>query len=108
MRAKRDESKLAALSGAINISVVNAESDDPQVLLCSDCCLWDSGAHLSVISDDLIQEQDPGFLDNDIHEPYRQANGIGVQASGIFKFSNFEVSITAIFVITPLQRIPSQ
>ena len=108
VKAKLDERKLAALSGAINVSAIDAESSDPEILLRSDYCLWDSGAHLSIISDDLIQEQSPSFLDDDIHAPYRQANGVGIQMSGVFKFSNIEVNIAAIFFVTPLQRIPNQ
>ena len=108
LRANLDEKKLAALSGVLDVTAIDGDSSDTPISIRSDYCLWDSGAHMSLISDDLIREQDPEFLDNDIHEPYRLADGLSVQVTGLFGFSGCELNISTVFVVMPLQRIPNQ
>ncbi|KAL9607087.1 MAG: hypothetical protein Q9167_007968 [Letrouitia subvulpina] len=108
VRANLDEGKLASISGAIVITAIDAAPPDLQIQLRSDHCVWDTGAHISRISEDLIRGPYPDFLDNDIHAIYRQADGVSVKVAGRFKFSNFVLDISTIFQVTPLDRIPNR
>ncbi|KAL9037671.1 MAG: hypothetical protein Q9214_005597, partial [Letrouitia sp. 1 TL-2023] len=50
----------------------------------------------------------PGPLDDDIHQTYRQEDRVSLQVSGTFKVPNFTLNINTIFEVTPLDQIPNR
>ena len=111
LRAKLDEGKLASLPGTVNITAMDYDPNDrntEEIVVSSDFCLWDTGASICVITDDLIRAQSTTFLDDKIHDPYRGSRQVSVQVSGYFCFSNSIIRIDAPFHIMEKESLPNK
>lgn len=108
IKACVEEKLLASISGKLCLSGLDAEDDGlTEEILCS-LCLWDTGAHACSISEDLLSDAFLEYLQDPIHDPYRNSNGPAVQVDASFGFSNASISISTIFTVLPLSKIPNQ
>ncbi len=78
-------------------------------------CLWDTGAHMTIISDDLLSAAFSKFLrDDPMNEPYKGVvtkNGktfTKVQISIKVEFSNTLVKLEGVGLVIPKEMIPNQ
>lgn len=108
IKAGVDESFLASISGKLSLSGLDAEDDSLREEIFSSSCLWDTGAHACSISEDLLSGDFLAYLQDPIHDPYRNSNLPAVRVDASFGFSNANISISTIFTVLPLSKIPNQ
>lgn len=108
MKSRVDEKHLAFIPGRLTLSGLDAEDDSlTEEILCSRC-LWDTGAQACSISEDLLSDAFLAYLRDPVHDPYRNSNVPAVQVDASFGFSNSSISISTIFTVLPLSKIPNQ
>jgi len=108
--ANREELALPSVQCTISLSAVDHEDPMPQQYLPKVMALWDTGAQVNFITDDLFSPEFREFVkQHEVHEPYRfvgRAGGAGgtrVQLSCLVEFSN-EIVVQLDTVATVLSR----
>ena len=105
-KATIDESMLACLPAKFCLSAIESDGTDERVELTVNHCLFDTGAHYSIISADRVPQS---FMDQDIHDDYRNIGGkILCQAAGMFSFTGKLLEKSTIVQIWPLELIPNK
>lgn len=107
-KAGVDERFLACISGKLCLSGLDAEDESLTEDILWSNCLWDTGAHACSISDDLLSDKFLEYLQDPVHDPYRKFNVSSVRVDATFGFSNTKISISTIFSVLPLSKIPNQ
>jgi hypothetical protein len=85
--------------------------NDLECLVVNDRMLFDTGAHVSCITDDLLSESFVRYLDEPVHDPYRSSvNGsVQVQASAVVAFGDQPpLIVDCIFVVLMKEAVPNQ
>lgn len=103
-----DDRYLACVSGKLILSGLDAEDDGLEEEIIWSKCLWDTGAHTCSISDDILSEDFRAYLQDPVHDPYRNSNVPVVQVDASFGLSKANVSISTVFTVLPLSKIPNQ
>jgi hypothetical protein len=70
--------------------------------------LWDTGAHQTIITEDLLSEPFRQYLQDPSHDPYRSGDKLRVQLDAIIGLSNTPIKITAIALVVPNSVVPNQ
>ena len=108
IKAGVDERFLACISGKLSLSGLDAEDDRLTEEILWSSCLWDTGAHACSISDVIFSDDFVAYLQDLVHDPYRNSNVPAVQVDASFGFSDVTISISTIFTVLPLSKIPNQ
>lgn len=85
---------------------LDAAADDPHVSLTQAELLWDTGAHSTVVVDELLPEAFKEYLTKPENECYRSADGTRVQLDALVAFSNQVLSISCVCVVFSRSVIP--
>ena len=105
---KVGEKSIALVPCSFTIRGVDAGPDDPNVKLSNIDAIWDTGAHISVIVEDMLPSSFLEHLKDPIHEPYKDPTGTRVQVSAYVAFSNTAVRIEAVFLVVPKRVVPNE
>jgi hypothetical protein len=70
--------------------------------------LWDTGAHQTIITEDLLSEPFRQYLQDPSHDPYRSGDKLRVQLDAVIALSNNPIKITAIALVVPNSVVPNQ
>ena len=108
IKAGVDERFLACISGKLSLSGLDAEDDSLKEEILWSSCVWDTGAHACSISDDLLSDDFLAYLQDPDHDPYRNSNVPAVQVDVSLSFSDANISISTIFTVLPLSKVPNQ
>jgi hypothetical protein len=104
-----DEMTLALVPCSLKIEGFDSDPGDPTVTFAEIDGLWDTGAHSSVIVEDLLPGNFLQYLKDPKHDPYRSSSGsLRVQVSATLGFSNGAIQIEAIFVVVPRTAVPHE
>ncbi len=100
---------LPCVPGTVTINGIDSEPDDPTVTLSRADLLFDTGAHVSSITDDLIDNKFRTYLKHPIHDPYRSTFGVAVQAAAVFAFGDGPaVEMDCVFRVVPVDSMPNR
>lgn len=86
---------------------LDAAADDPHVSLTQAELFWDTGAHSTVVVDELLPEAFKEYLAKPENDCYRSANGTRVQVDALVAFSNHVLNISCVCVVVPRSVIPN-
>jgi len=104
-----EEVALAVVPCSLKIESIDGILGDPTVTFAEIDGIWDTGAHVSVIVEDLLPEYLLQNLKDPKHDPYRDSSGIPrVRDSAILGFLNSAIKIKAIFLIIPKTVVPNE
>lgn len=67
--------------------------------------IWDTGAHSTIVSDDMLSDAFRQYLTLPVHEPYRSDTGVNVQIDLEIRFSNTVVHINSVCLVVPTSAI---
>ena len=70
--------------------------------------IWDTGAHRTIITEELLSESFRQFLKDSRHNDYRLDDGLRVQMDAVIGLSNFPVNISAIVLVVPQSVMPNK
>jgi hypothetical protein len=70
--------------------------------------IWDTGAHRTIITEDLLSESFRQFLKDSRHDDYRLDDGLHVQMDVVIGLSNFPINISAIVLVVPKSVMPNE
>ncbi|KAI9798800.1 MAG: hypothetical protein M1825_004973 [Sarcosagium campestre] len=102
---KLDEAKLASIPCRLTLSALGGAE---QVFRLDDQeALWDTGAHMAVITEDLLDEAFLQHLTEPIHDPYRNRLGTQVTCSLRLGFSNQAIEMDLIMLVTKREHLPN-
>ena len=101
IRAKITESTLPAVTAAVRLTGIDGDLQDPEDNFDAVEMIWDTGAHETVISEDLLSSDFRNYLKNPIHDPYRNETGVKVQIDGELCFSNTILQINCVCLVVP-------
>lgn len=82
--------------------------DDPQQLFNNVEMIWDTGAHSTIVSDDMLSDAFRQYLTLPVHDPYRSDTGVNVQIDLEIRFSNTVVHINSVCLVVPTSAIPNR
>jgi hypothetical protein len=102
------ERTLPLVTANISISGIDAADDERVEKLNSVEMLWDTGAHATVITEDLLSEMFRQYLQQPTHDPFRSDNRRRVQVDIVVGFSNISVEIKAIALVVPKSVVPNE
>ncbi|KAJ6013461.1 hypothetical protein N7540_008052 [Penicillium herquei] len=107
LRALRTETTLMAVLGNVTVSAIDWESGLPKCDLEGVEMLWDTGAHTTIITKDLLSNEFQAHLSDQIHLPYRSADGTRVHVSFILEFSNTLFHLDSIATVVDRALVPN-
>ena len=108
IRADITESTLPVITGSISLNGINEESENEAVELAQVKMLWDTGAHRTIVAQDLLPESFQEYLKKPTHDPYRVADANQVQVDMVVALSNHAVVMRAIAWVVPKSKIPNE
>lgn len=103
-----ESKKLATLCGLLNLSAIDGTDQDLSALIRSSEMLVDTGAQVSLITDDLLPLSFRDYLLDPIHDPYRSEDGTMVQVDVRFSFADQQINMACIFHVVSRTRIPNK
>lgn len=108
IRASITESKLPTITAAIRFSGIDGTLEDPEDKFDAVELLWDTGAHGTIVSEDLLSTEFRNYLTHPIHDAYRDESGIRVQIDGEIGLSNTVLQINCICLVVPSSVMPNE
>jgi hypothetical protein len=103
-----DEKSMALVPCSLTIGGIHGGVDDPIASFKEIDGIWDTGAYVSVIVEDLLPESFREYLKSSANDAYRDASGTRVQVSATLGFSNDAVQLEAIFLVVPKTVVPNE
>jgi hypothetical protein len=91
----------------MRIQGIDASDDHPEEALEHVGMLWDTGAHRTIIAEDMFSDVFRQYLQDPIHDPYRSQDGVRVQMSAVIGFSNTAIEISAVILVVPKRVMPN-
>ncbi|KAL2847933.1 hypothetical protein BJX68DRAFT_105798 [Aspergillus pseudodeflectus] len=109
LRAGLGENHLPVIRSDIILRVIDNDDADRTCELPSTRMIFDTGAHHTVIAENLIPPSFRDFLREPVHSPYRSGdgNGLVLQIDAQLAFTNCPVAIEAVAVVVPAARMPN-
>lgn len=104
LRAGVEDRALPTIQSHIRISPV--EDEETSELLQNAKMVWDTGAHKTIISEDLLSDELRRCLEKPDNDPYRSESGLSVQVTMVVGFSNSPVEIETIALVCPRHLMP--
>ncbi|EEP80834.1 uracil-DNA glycosylase [Uncinocarpus reesii 1704] len=103
--AKLEDNVLPLVKAQLWLSPVDGE-DSEEVLRDVDM-IWDTGAHYTIITLELLSDCFRRKLESDENAPYRSSEGTTIQINASIALSNSPISIEAIALVRPKSMMPN-
>ena len=107
VRATITERTLAVVSANLKLSGLDSLVGDPFAYLPDAELLWDTGAHSTVIVDEVLPEAFREYLKQPENDCYRTAGGTRVQIDALIAFSNQVMEMSCVCVVVPRSAVPN-
>lgn len=107
LRAQRTEQYLPAVTANITVRGIDEVRDTPIVELKATEIIWDTGAHYTIITEELLSAEFRQYMKNPVHDPYRSSGGLCIQMDATIAFTNASVSIGTVARIVPKAKMPN-
>lgn len=107
IRANLTDSTLPTITAAVRLIGIDGEIQDPEEKFDAVELIWDTGAHGTVIAEDLLSPEFRDYLTHPIYNPYRNDTGVKVQIDGEICFSNTILRINCICLVVPSSVMPN-
>lgn len=109
VRAYREDTKLAVISGKLMLSGIDGSMSDPSCVVYSSDMLFDPGAQSCWITEDMLNDHFRDYVMNDpINASYRSKDQQTVQVDAAFSFATGVIQMSCVFQIVPRSRVPNQ
>lgn len=108
MRASILDGFIPIVKANMMLRGIDGTQDDPTFTLQDIRMIWDTGAHRTMISDELLSDNFRQYLTHDIHSPYRSADGLVVQLEVGIAFTNCPVTIEAVAKVVAKEKMPNR
>ena len=107
--ATAEDKWLACIPGVVEISGIDSTTHDPKVTVSDSNVLFDTGAHISTITNDLLNDEFRDHLSSTINDPYRSKNGVTVQVAATLAFGDQPpLEMDCLFHVIPRDSVPNQ
>jgi hypothetical protein len=90
------------------LEAVDSYDGCPTLSLESMEMLWDTGAHRTIITEEILPRDFRDYLKDPIHDAYRGENGTRVQMQAVIEFSNSTIEIEAIAWVLSHLDMPNE
>lgn len=107
LRADTYEQSLAVLYGSLNLAGIDAQVSDPTFFSGTIPLLWDTGAHTSIIAEDMLPPSFRAYLQDKQHDDYRSKDQTRVQVDATVGFTNCLMEFSTIFLVVPRRSVPN-
>ena len=108
LHASITEQTLPVVKGRLEIRGIDHIKGDPAEVLEQVNMIWDTGAHQTIITEDLLSESFRQFLKDSRHDAYRLNNGLRLQMDAVIGLSNVPTNIDAIVMVVPRRVMPKE
>lgn len=108
IQAGKAEGHLPLVSANLVLRGLDGSTTDPICELPSVEMIWDTGAHRTIITEDVLPERFQEHLKESIHDRYRSRDAMCVQLAGTVALSNCPVAISAVALVVPKSVVPNQ
>ncbi|EEH03134.1 conserved hypothetical protein [Histoplasma capsulatum G186AR] len=105
-RAGLLDNVLPLVQAHIRVCPIDDEFESSEILPEANM-IWDTGAHRTIISADLLSEPFRRRLENEENDIYRSESGTAVQVTILVALSNTTVTIEAIALVCPRNLMPN-
>ena len=107
LHPKLEEGRLALVPCNLALTAIDGAGEEIFLQLDDQEALWDTGADISVITEDLLSNQFLEYLQDDVHKEYRGPRGTQVACSIKLGFSNRAIDMHMIMLVTKRENIPN-
>jgi hypothetical protein len=108
IRSRRAERYLPCLSGSLALMGIDGNEDSPVCKILTDAIYFDTGAHVSAISDDLVDEKFLEYLRLEENKA-NYDSGVGkVMVDSTISFTNTRVQIPFLMYVVPQDMMPNR
>ena len=108
IRAGLVEGYLPMIKANLVLQGIDGPPSDPICQLNSVEMIWDSGAHHTIITEDILSREFQAYLNSPVHDPYRSIGGSRVWLEVSIALTNAPVSISGIAVVVPRSVVPNK
>lgn len=108
VRATITEKLLPIVSANVMVYGLGSTVTDPYLSLINTEVLWDTGAHSTVIVDELLPQKFKDYLEQPENDCYRSAVGIRVQIDALITFTNQVLALSCVCVVVPRSAVPNR
>ncbi|KAL5335778.1 hypothetical protein BJX70DRAFT_401207 [Aspergillus crustosus] len=108
LRSKLGEGYLPIIRADLVLQGVDSNESDPMCNLEGTDMIFDTGAHRTIIAEDLLSTSFREYLKNPVHDPYRSSDGLVVRITANVVFSNCPIAIESIATIVAKVKMPNE
>lgn len=108
LRATLADGFLPMITGNVRLTRLDESDEDAWGKLDAADMIWDTGAHRTIITEELLSAKFREYLATSIHDPYRSGDKSSVQVDAVIAFSNGVVSLSTVAVVMPQNKMPNQ
>lgn len=105
--AGETEGYIPTVRGKLTLRGLDFEEGDPICEMEVDM-VFDTGAHRTIIAEELLSEWFRQYLKDPVHDPYRSASGTIVQVDASIALSNCPVVDEAVAMVLPASQMPNK
>lgn len=92
---------LPAIAAAVRLTGIDGNYFDPEQVFTFIELLWDTGAHWSIIVDEMLSADFREYLKSPLHDPYRCGARVRFQVDANISFSNNLLQINCLCLVVP-------
>jgi hypothetical protein len=108
LHASITDKTLPVVKGRLELKGIDhIEGDSIEILEQVDM-IWDTGAHETIITEELLSESFREFLKDSRHDAYRLSNGLRLQMDAVIGLSNVPINIDAIVTVVSQSVMPNR
>ncbi|PKX96066.1 uncharacterized protein P174DRAFT_450380 [Aspergillus novofumigatus IBT 16806] len=108
LRPALGEGHLPIIRADLILRGMDSNETDPIYKLEGINMIFDTGAHQTIIADELLPTSFREYLKDSVHDPYRSSNGLVLQIDAAIALTNCPVTIEAVAVIMPKAKMPNK
>lgn len=101
------ESALPTVIAAVRLTGIDGEIQDPDEIFNAVEVIWDTRAHGTIVSEDILSPEFRNYLRHPIHDPRRTNTGVRVQIDGEICSSNTILRIHCVCLVVPSSVMPN-
>ncbi|KAJ5092319.1 hypothetical protein NUU61_007189 [Penicillium alfredii] len=107
LRAGLIDGHIPTVRGILVLQGVDGQPDDPSYKVETDM-IFDTGAHRTIIAEDLLSEEFRQHLKEPVYDPYRSTGGLVVQVETRIALSDHPVLSQAVACVVPTSQMPNE